>query len=193
VTKRLSADGILASAATAFARRGYGETSLRDLMAAAKVSTTAFYARFSSKEEVLDALVERLLADLQEAASATIAAGGDIEGAFERGVGALTEVLLRQRVIVRLALTEAASSAKSRATLAKAYSGLANLLGARLAHLAKSDAADGEARGWALVGALAMQVQRWAVFEDLDDRGLQRALSSTARALLPPQRAKRKR
>lgn len=176
MTKRPTADGILASAATAFARRGYGETSLRDLMTAAKVSTTAFYARFSSKEEVLDALVERLLADLKDAATATIAAGGDVEAGFERGVQAMTEVLLRHRVVVRLALTEAASSAKSRATLGSAYKDLAEILGARLG---------GDAAGWALVGALAMQVQRWAVFDDLDDKGLARALSTTARALLP--------
>ena len=40
---------ILAAAEALFATTGYGEVSLRQLMAAAGVSTTAFYARFDSK------------------------------------------------------------------------------------------------------------------------------------------------
>jgi AcrR family transcriptional regulator len=179
---RPSADKILSASADLFDRRGYGETSLRELMSAARVSTTAFYARFASKEDVLEALVKRLLVDLEEAATTTIAAGGDFERGFERGVAAMTEVILRHRVAVRLALTEAPSSAKTKTMIARAYTGLAKLLGSRLG---------GEAAGWALVGALAMQVQRWAVFDDLDDRGLEKELVATARALLPARRRRR--
>ena len=186
ISRRPTGDRILSAAASVFARRGYGETSLRELMAAAGVSTTAFYVRFASKEEVLDALVQQLLADLYAAATATLAAGGDIDTGFHRGVTAMTDVLLRHRIAVRLALTEAPCSPKSCATLSRAYGELAKLLGTRLAQLSRSPASDGSAAGWALVGALAMQVQRWAVFGQLDDRGLAHALSSTARALMPP-------
>ncbi len=184
---RPSADKILTASAEAFDRRGYGETSLRELMAAAKVSTTAFYARFASKEDVLEALVKRLLSDLEEAATSTLAAGGDVDAGFARGVSAMTEVLLRHRVAVRLALTEATAVARTRKMLARAYGGLAKLLGTRLERLS-GRASGGDAAGWALVGALAMQVQRWAVFDDLDDRGLEKALSATARTLLPQRR-----
>ena len=192
IERRPTGDRILNAAAALFARRGYGETSLRELMAAASVSTTAFYVRFASKEEVLDALVQHLLADLYAAAKATLAAGGGLDEGFQRGVGATTEVLLRHRIAVRLALTEAPCSPKSRATLAAAYAELAALLGARLAQLSKVSAREGNAAGWALVGALAMQVQRWAVFDQLDDRGLAKALSATARALMPSSGSPRK-
>jgi AcrR family transcriptional regulator len=185
IERRPTGDRILSTAAAVFARRGYGDTSLRELMAAAGVSTTAFYVRFASKEEVLDALVQQLLGDLQGAAAVTLAAGGGLDEGFKRGVTAMTEVLLRHRIVVRLALTEASCSAKSRETLARAYAQLATLLGARLAQLSHAKAREGEAAGWALVGALAMQVQRWAVFGQLDDRGLAKALAATARTLMP--------
>ncbi len=38
---------ILESAARVFGKRGYADTSLRQLMAASRTSTTAFYARFA--------------------------------------------------------------------------------------------------------------------------------------------------
>jgi AcrR family transcriptional regulator len=188
IERRPTGDRILSTAAAVFARRGYGETSLRELMAAAGVSTTAFYVRFASKEEVLDALVQQLLADLHAAAAATLAAGGGLDEGFKRGITAMTEVLLRHRIAVRLALTEASCSAKSRDTLAGAYAQLATLLGARLAQLSRAKPREGDAAGWALVGALAMQVQRWAVFGQLDDRGLAKALTATARTLMPAQK-----
>ena len=50
---RPSSDGILASAEATFAEHGYGDTSLRQLMAKAGVSTTAFYSRFAGKEVTL--------------------------------------------------------------------------------------------------------------------------------------------
>ncbi len=189
ISRRPTGDRILTTAAALFARRGYGETSLRELMAAAGVSTTAFYVRFASKEEVLDALVQQLLGDLQAAAAATLAFGGDIDAGFQRGVAAMTDVLLRHRVTVRLALTEASCSVKSRETLARAYAALAALLDARLrrpsAPKSAATKSKGNIAGWALVGALAMQVQRWAVFAQLDDKGLSDALSKTARSLMP--------
>jgi AcrR family transcriptional regulator len=192
IERRPTGDLILSASAKVFAKRGYGETSLRDLMAAAGVSTTAFYVRFASKEEVLHALVERLLADLQAATAQTLAAGGDVGAGFQRGVEAMTKVLLEHRIAVRLALTEAPSVPRTRDALAKAYGALAKLLGTRLGELAHARDA-GDALGWALVGALAMQVQRWAVFEELDDRGLARALAATARTLMPGRAASRKR
>jgi AcrR family transcriptional regulator len=191
IERRPTGDRIVSTAAAVFARRGYGATSLRELMAAAHVSTTAFYVRFKSKEDVLDALVQQLLTDLYAAASKTLAAGGAVDEGFKRGVAAMTEVLIGHRIAVRLALTEAATSAKLRDTLSRAYTELASLLGARLAQLSHADARGGEAAGWALVGALAMQVQRWAVFGQIDDRGLAKALSAAAVVLMPTSRPRK--
>ncbi len=134
---------------------------------------------------MLDALVQQLLGELHLAATATLAAGGGIDAGFERGITSMTDVLLRHRIAVRLALTEASCSSTSRTTLARAYGDLAALLGARLAQVSRTKPGDGEAAGWALVGALAMQVQRWAVFDQLDDASLGKALAATARVLMP--------
>src|SRR4051812_21961818 len=48
-----TSDGILDAAELLFAERGFGNTSLRGLIEASRMSTTAFYSRFASKEEVL--------------------------------------------------------------------------------------------------------------------------------------------
>ncbi|MDQ1634235.1 MAG: hypothetical protein QOJ32_1044 [Frankiaceae bacterium] len=49
---------ILHVAADAFAERGYADTSLEDLVAAAKVTKGAFYFHFESKESLAHAVVE---------------------------------------------------------------------------------------------------------------------------------------
>ena len=47
--------------ARVFAAHGFGRTSLRMLIEASQMSTTAFYARFASKDAVLAALVDRVV------------------------------------------------------------------------------------------------------------------------------------
>lgn len=185
---RPSEDGILAAAEALFAERGFGAPSLRDLLAAARVSTTAFYGRFPDKEAVLVALIERLFADLAAAAAAALPQARSLEDGFARGVDVLVEVVGPRKGLVRLALTEAAAVPAARATLAGAYRGLATLLAARLA---EAGIADAGVLGWALVGAVEVQVRRWAVLGDLDDDALPEALHATARALVPSARAAR--
>ena len=74
-----------------------------------------------------------------------------------------------------------------RQTLRTSYVLLAGLLRAQLARLVERGTLDVDAEGlaWAIVGALHMAVLRWAVFGDLDEAGLRRALRQAARALLP--------
>jgi AcrR family transcriptional regulator len=185
---RPTSSGILRSAERVFARDGYADTSLRRLIAEAGVSTTAFYARFPSKEAVLDALIAELLSELYEATTQTLSDAAGLEDGFEQGVDVLVRVLADRRDLVRLALTEAACSETSRATLQSAYEKLAALLSARVGGLAErgqADVADPDAFGWALVGALQMQVMRWAVHQEIDTVGLAEALRATARSLLP--------
>jgi TetR/AcrR family fatty acid metabolism transcriptional regulator len=186
--QRPTTGGILRAAERVFARQGYAETSLRRLIAEAGVSTTAFYARFPSKEAVLDALIAELLGELYEAAARALGEARTLEEGFDRGVEVLVRVLADRRDLVRLALTEASCSGSARGTIQAAYSMLASLLGAKFKHLVDRGSInliDAEAFGWALVGALQMQVVRWAVYDELDDEGLARSLRSTARSLLP--------
>ena len=182
-TRRPDAGRILDSAGRVFARRGYAHTSLRQLMAAAKVSTTAFYARFASKEEVLSALVKRLLDELDERARHDLALAQGIEDGFRRGVEALVAVLAPQRELVRVALTEAAVSPEVTASLGERYAGLAALLSVQIAALARHGevaVVDPDAIAWSLIGALHMQILRWAVYRQLDTEALVPALHAVA-------------
>jgi AcrR family transcriptional regulator len=186
---RPSSDRILAAAERVFARQGYGETSLRQLMGAARISTTAFYARFDSKEAVLAAIVERLIGELQAGAAAALAGVKSPAEAVERGIDAMVATLSGRGPVVALALTEAASSEAVRVALAGAYRGLAGLIAGQL----RGPTAEREAMAWAFVGALQIQVQRWAVFGELDERALGSTLRAVARTLLPAVTAGRSR
>jgi AcrR family transcriptional regulator len=178
-TARPSTDRILGAAEKVFARQGYGETSLRQLMAAARVSTTAFYARFDSKEAVLVALVDRLIADIQRQAVRAFAGVRSPDEGVERGVDVLLAATADHKRVLGLALGEAGSSAPVRATMARAYRALVALMTAQLG------GAEREPLAWAYVGAIHMQVQRWAVFEELDDEELGDALRAVGRSLVP--------
>jgi AcrR family transcriptional regulator len=59
--KERSRDAIVASALDLFARRGYDAVSVADVAWAAGVSRTTVYNHFSEREEILGALLERLL------------------------------------------------------------------------------------------------------------------------------------
>ena len=182
--RKPSADRILVSAEATFARNGYGETSLRQLLNGAGVSTTAFYARFGSKEEVLRALVQRLLEELESRARVELSQSKSLPDSFERGAKVLFEVLAPKRALVRIVLTEAAASAEVTRALSALYSQLAAFIAKRFSALV-APGVDAEALAWGIVGAFNMQVLRWAVFDDLSTERLRRTLTAAANAFLP--------
>lgn len=186
----ISRNDILEAAAAEFADRGFGNTSLRQLMAAAKVSTTAFYARYPSKDAVLIALVEDLMAELFAGGAAALAKAPHVDAGIEAGLAVLVSTLRRHRPVVALALTEGAAIAEVSAALGDALGALAELLASRIAASRGSrrrSRAD-RSRAWALVGALHLQVLRWSVFAQIDDAELERELAGAARALLGGER-----
>ena len=185
---RLSADDILVAAEREFTGRGYGDTSLRQLIAAAGVSTTAFYARFASKQDVLVALVERLIADLFRAeASALVSVRSTSEG-VERAVQVLIDTFAPHRGLVALALTEGLALPALRRTMATAYRGLVDMLATQLAFAAGAagvSLADPTGLAWAFVGGVQLQITRWAVFEEIELEELGSALRQVGVTLLP--------
>lgn len=186
--QRPSSDDILAAAEREFAERGYADTSLRQLMAAARVSTTAFYARFATKEEVLRQLLAALLEELNGRAREELAESSSVEDGFRRGVDVLVTVLGPRRALVRIALTDGSATAPVAHTLGQLYASLAALLASRLEALTregKIDAADPEALAWSLVGALSLQVTRWAVLGQLTTEQLGPELHRVAESILP--------
>lgn len=181
-------EDILDAAERVFIRQGYGQTSLRQIMAAAEVSTTAFYARFDSKEAVLIALVERLLGGLFRAEAEALSKVRSMEEGIERGVEVMAETLGPHRRLSAIALTEALSSSEVKKSVQRAYSGLAKLLGAQLEAAARANEVnltDPQSLSWAFVGALHIQVLRWAVFEEVGKNDLAAALRAVARQMMP--------
>lgn len=196
-TAKPSADRILESAEATFAKHGYAEVSLRQLMSAAGVSTTAFYARFDSKEAVMAALVTRLFSDLYAAAPAVLDRARDLESGIEVGVELLCDLFGPRQALVRMILSEAGSATAAVAARRTAYTLLATFLAARLRSIASHRAGTGrravtrppdgdpDALAWALVGALEIQFVRWAVWREIDLATLRTQLRNTARAVLP--------
>jgi AcrR family transcriptional regulator len=183
-----SADRILDAAEGVLATQPYSAVSLRTLMAAAQISTTAFYARFDSKEAVVAALTARLFTDLYRGAPGALDPARDRETGIERGVDFVCERFASKKALVRLVLSEAGSAPAAVEARQRAYHLLAGFLTTRLTALnerRRIKVADPHALAWALVGAMEIQIVRWAVWNEIDLPTLRTQLTATARAVLP--------
>lgn len=182
-----SSDRILVAAETLFASRGY-DVSLRQLIAAAGVSTTAFYARFPSKAAVLERLTESLFGDLHVEAIAVLRRARDLDEGIKRGVDLLVDHFSKRKALVRLIIAEAGSVPIVLLKRRQSYMMLAQFLAHYLRALddrGRIACKDPETVAWALVGALEIQIVRWAVWGDLSDGQLTAALRMSAHTILP--------
>mgnify|MGYP002742224275 CR=1 FL=1 len=85
---RSTREALLDAALDQFSRKGFGGTSIRDLAGAVGIRESSVYKHFSSKQAILDALIERADAHLGSVAArvgTTITAGADAAPAY-RGV-----------------------------------------------------------------------------------------------------------
>lgn len=181
-----SADGILDAAERVLAEQPYADVSLRTLMSAARISTTAFYARFDSKEAVVAALTARLFAELHQGAPGVLDGARDLETGIERGVDLVCERFARRKPLVRLILAEAGGAQAAMEARQTEYHLLAAFLAMRIGALKKRlKIADPQALAWALIGALEIQIVRWAVWNEIDLPTLRAQLIAVARAILP--------
>ncbi len=81
---------LLEAAAHCFAGAGYSHTTVEQIAVAAGVSKAIVYHHFRSKESILEALLERMLADWARVSNleAYLAAGNGVLDAFERSLRA---------------------------------------------------------------------------------------------------------
>lgn len=189
--RKPSADRIQMVAEALFAQRGYHDVSLRQLMSAAGVSTTAFYARFPSKVAVLEKLTESLFVELYAEAVRVLRSSRDLDDGIVRGVDLLVAHFGPRKALVRLVIAEAGSLPGVLARRRQAYALLAGFLARYLRALAERGAIACERPdlvAWAIVGALELQLVRWAVWGEISDDELTGVLRVTANAIVPKER-----
>lgn len=94
---------VMDTAARLFAERGYGGTNLQDIAEAAGMSRPGLYYYFSSKEKLLEALVEEVTIT-SERQSTAIAARDDLEpeAALRMVVSAHARWMLEQGILFRV-------------------------------------------------------------------------------------------
>ena len=145
VARQASREDVLDIAGRVFAERGFGETSLRQLISETGMSPTAFYARYPSKQAVLEALVQRVLSQIFMSTSTALARAKSVDQAVA-GIGAvLQSAVVGHKPVIRLIMTEAPVLPAVRDALRGAYGGLAGLVST---YLAKQRVPNPEAGGW---------------------------------------------
>lgn len=100
---------ILEAAGTAFANRGVGSTSIRQVAAAAEVSLAMVHHYFGSKGGLYEACIAEMydeLTGLREQLGQVLEAGGDVDAIIERAVRAGFRFGRAHQVAVRLLFRE---------------------------------------------------------------------------------------
>jgi len=162
-------------------------------MSAAAISTTAFYARFDSKEAVMAALTTRLFGELYADAPAVLDGARDLESGIVLGVDLLCDRFEPRKALVRMILAETGASKAAVDARRRAYGVLAGFLAARFRALTERKrmaVKDPDALAWSLVGALEIQITRWAVWNEIDMATLRTQLVAAARSILPDESRK---
>jgi AcrR family transcriptional regulator len=92
-----SREDVLDAAARAFAKRGYHDTTMKDVATELGLTPGALYSYFESKESLFGAVVERMRSMLHEAIEAPIPAGMSLEHEVELLLLRLFEITERYR------------------------------------------------------------------------------------------------
>ena len=97
---------VLACASEVFARKGYHNTSVSDIVERARIARGTFYLYFENKraifEELLDGLIERLDENLKR-----IDPAGDVAAQLEVNVMNIIDLFLDNRELTRILVHEA--------------------------------------------------------------------------------------
>ncbi len=98
--------GLLDAAARRFAERGYAGTTMRDIAEGAQMLPGSLYYHFASKEDLLVAVYEAGVRELEAAVAAATAGADDPWAQLEAACGAHLETILRDsdyaQVLIRV-------------------------------------------------------------------------------------------
>ncbi|MBS1120076.1 MAG: hypothetical protein H6Q90_2304, partial [Deltaproteobacteria bacterium] len=126
--------------------------------------------------------------ELYAAAPIVLDRSSHLQARIENTAKLLCDRLGPRKALVRLILSESGSVPVAVEARRRAYEMLATLLAARLRTYAdrhQMDVPDPAALAWAVLGALEIQVVRWAVWNEFDLETLREQLRSAAFAVLP--------
>jgi AcrR family transcriptional regulator len=104
---------LLAAALDLFAARGFHDTSVDDVVAAARTSKSAFYAYFESKEDCFRVLLEQEGGDLIQAVKAGSASVGGHRAGLREGVFVFVQTCWARHRVARLLLVEGVGLSES--------------------------------------------------------------------------------
>jgi AcrR family transcriptional regulator len=104
---------ILTAAIGVFAKRGYQETTVDNIVAAAKGSVGGFYQHFDNKEDCFLGAFDRVVAQTREPIAAAVAAEQDWAGRAYAGLAALLEATVAEPLSARIVLIEAQTAGRA--------------------------------------------------------------------------------
>ncbi len=105
--RRLQRRARLTQAALAmFAARGYHETSVDEIVARARMSKSAFYEQFDSKEQCFREVLAQEGGELIHAVIAAAAGGNDHRDRMRRGIRAFVVTCYKRSAVARLMMVE---------------------------------------------------------------------------------------
>jgi len=186
MTAATTRERILDIALDLFIRKGYAETSLREIAAELGFSKAALYYHFASKQDILMALHMRVH-DLTNDVLPVLQAGADPAAVFERLVDVLIGLAVRQRRLIELHLRnqEAVAELHRAPGLAKHGAVMTEVQDDFLS-LARDRSVSVEVRirRVAALGTVAAVLLGAGAFEDLPDAELEAALRNVTRDVL---------
>jgi AcrR family transcriptional regulator len=189
-TRGLTRRRLLDAAADLFARKGFEATSVDDVAEAAGFSKGAFYYNFTSKDDLLDALVTDFIGTLSSDLEHALAAETTIESKLAAAQRLLTEhereahgFELELEVLVQAA-RDPRVRAKVAAAYAKIRSAIASLISEQFARAGVRPPLDPMALATIILAAGAGQ----GILQAIDPDSVQPGLLPSALALLlrPP-------
>lgn len=157
---------LLAAGLEAFGTQGYASSTIEGLCASAGVAPRAFYDHFASREDLLAAVYDEVIAAHTATVVAALAGESDaLEAHVRAGIGAAVQAWVAHPRRARVALVEvvgvSARMEAHRFAVIRAYADLLTADGERLAAAGLIPRRPGGLTAMALVGAITQVLTDW--------------------------------